>query len=749
MALYTTKRDAVLDSLTVTSNLVLPIFSDLPINAPEGGIVMVQNTHELFIGTCGEWVPLACVAECIDAPTPILTQDDPHPEPKIAWAFDGNCFKFWGRVRFPLASLSQLLTNASLQVEVTSEDITMHTTDVCRVIDPACSRGLWTSCIRPEIPFPPDPVMPGQGECCSGPVFIRQEGDSVFLVFRNCYDFPEDTDPPTFLILDFLLNGMLVSDEPVIPLLSLRSFETLNAFDSLEGTPSAGLAVTPPDPNCAVGPDDYIQCVNSQMSIYNKITLQQKAQFSLDVFFGVPAPFAGHFIADPWIVYDHHEDRFVLVVLEVDFTVPDSNLFVAISKASTFSNPPLASDWWIYEISSPYTGFIPDYPKLGYDADAYYLTAVRFSFASVLQGEQIVALRKSDVLNGPSSPPEPPILYNSGNIPGFGPLSAAAMYTPTGDMYFISNQFSGVTRNTIIVSRLSNILGVPTLTHFTLPVATYRNPTVNIIQPPPPALGLETVGDRFMSCVVRHGRLWAAHNIRLLVAPPTNPNRTVVRWYEIDITTSTPTLVQSGDVVPTDPTDHTWMSHIDVNVLDQMGLVFSIAGINRYASIGITGRVPSDPPGTTRKIQIVRDGEQTMAFGPRNRWGDYAGLAIDPVDDTTFWYNHEYVPSLRSLIPFNPGLWATQGGSFVFALSECEEGMSTLLSKGVSSSLSKGVSSSLSRGIPPKALSQKKKKANLQKSLPEDIVGGEEDSSTIQMTLSEMHPISLELLPEP
>src|SRR5262249_10292071 len=52
-------------------------------------------------------------------------------------------------------------------------------------------------------------------------------------------------------------------------------------------------------------------------------------------------------------------------------------------------------------------------------------------------------------------------------------------------------------------------------------------------------------------------------------------------------------------------------------------------------------------------------GSQTTSS---SRWGDYTMLAVDPVDDCTFWYTNEYyaASSARG--------WQTRIGSFRFAL---------------------------------------------------------------------------------
>jgi hypothetical protein len=54
--------------------------------------------------------------------------------------------------------------------------------------------------------------------------------------------------------------------------------------------------------------------------------------------------------------------------------------------------------------------------------------------------------------------------------------------------------------------------------------------------------------------------------------------------------------------------------------------------------------------------QIPTPGQPAAA----NRWGDYSGMTIDPVDDCTFWYTNEY---LKTSGEFN---WSTRIASFKF-----------------------------------------------------------------------------------
>ena len=74
--------------------------------------------------------------------------------------------------------------------------------------------------------------------------------------------------------------------------------------------------------------------------------------------------------------------------------------------------------------------------------------------------------------------------------------------------------------------------------------------------------------------------------------------------------------------------------------------------------VHFTGRVAGDPAGTmTQGENIVFDGAGVQTAN-LSRWGDYSMMAVDPVDDCTFWFTSEYEPANGT---FN---WHTRIGSF-------------------------------------------------------------------------------------
>ena len=85
------------------------------------------------------------------------------------------------------------------------------------------------------------------------------------------------------------------------------------------------------------------------------------------------------------------------------------------------------------------------------------------------------------------------------------------------------------------------------------------------------------------------------------------------------------------------------MASIAMGHVGDIGLGFSQSSGGIHPGISLTGRVPRDPLNTMElPEQIVAGNGSQIGV---NRWGDYSGLAIDPVDDCTFWYVNQYYPT--------------------------------------------------------------------------------------------------------
>jgi hypothetical protein len=64
--------------------------------------------------------------------------------------------------------------------------------------------------------------------------------------------------------------------------------------------------------------------------------------------------------------------------------------------------------------------------------------------------------------------------------------------------------------------------------------------------------------------------------------------------------------------------------------------------------------------------EVVREGVGPYSILDeigRNRWGDYSGISVDPVDDDCFWVYNQYAQELGCPIapdyPDDKGCWGT------------------------------------------------------------------------------------------
>jgi Ca2+-binding RTX toxin-like protein len=87
---------------------------------------------------------------------------------------------------------------------------------------------------------------------------------------------------------------------------------------------------------------------------------------------------------------------------------------------------------------------------------------------------------------------------------------------------------------------------------------------------------------------------------------------------------------------------HRWMGSAALNGAGDMAVGYSVSDATSvFPGIRYAGRLSTDP------INTLPQGEFTMVNGASSsgatRWGDYSAMAVDPVDDCTFWYTAEYM----------------------------------------------------------------------------------------------------------
>jgi hypothetical protein len=465
----------------------------------------------------------------------------------------------------------------------------------------------------------------------------------------------------------------------------------LLTFDGMNSVQS-GCGCLPPDSDGDVGPNHYVNAVNSSIKIFDKSgnPLNGTNGTTFNSFFlplGATTPCgAMQNRGDPFVFYDHLANRWVVS----DFAFPSFpgvSFYQCIGVSQT--GDPVSGGWFLYavQVDPANPTRLGDYPKFALWSDAYYLTMNEFSNNTTFNGVRVYALDRASMING-------------------GPTNAIGFtITPAGlgDSYslvpagFRTGNPPPAGRDEFLISVDSPATGGVTLTQvhgwlFHVDFAVPANSTLGVGPDHTPnaeitvngftdafdanfntllvpqngtTQKLDTVGDRIFTPVVYQNRngtesLFASHTVN------NNENGTgpmAVRWYQFDVT---------GGTFPATPVQQQtwnngadglfrWMPSIAVDEDGNMAIGYSTSSPTQEPSIRYAGRLASDPLndlGQGEAIMTPGGGHQTH---PTGRWGDYSMLTIDPADNVSFWHVNEYYPTTSS------ASWFTRIGKFAFA----------------------------------------------------------------------------------
>jgi hypothetical protein len=132
-----------------------------------------------------------------------------------------------------------------------------------------------------------------------------------------------------------------------------------------------------------------------------------------------------------------------------------------------------------------------------------------------------------------------------------------------------------------------------------------------------------------------------------------------VRWYELrNLAAATPTVYQQSTYAP--DSTFRWLGSIAMDKMGNIALGYSTSSATLHPGIRFATRLSTDALNTLSNETTLLQGNGSQLQN-LSRWGDYSTMALDPVDDCTFWYTNEYLPSNGT---FN---WSTRIASFKIA----------------------------------------------------------------------------------
>jgi PASTA domain len=411
----------------------------------------------------------------------------------------------------------------------------------------------------------------------------------------------------------------------------------------------------PPDTHGAVGPNDVMTTLNTEVQIQDKAGAVLTAVM-LDSFWSglTPAPHA----FDPKVVYDPLAGRFVFTAM-ADARSATSRVLIGVSDTSS------ASAWHVFGVDADATNANwADFPSIGFDGNRVVVTVNMFdNVASLFQGARLFVFDKAEAYDNDGVLAVTTLDDPSGRFGGFTLAPPTTLDPGVSTTYLVEDWAGG---NGVL--RLSTISGTAPNEALTLGVSFPQLPAAwadvgaggaDFAPQAGSVQKIQTNDSRIGNCVLRGGSIWCTHT----VFPLSVPARSTVEWFEL---TPAGAVKQVGRI--DDPSGGAFYGFpsLAVNATNDVLIGYSRFGAGQFASGNYAYRMCGDPPGTMRDDTVLKAGEgpywKTFS-GTRNRWGDYSHAVVDPSDNSTMWTIQEYAaPPVGAPTTPDSGRWSTWWG---------------------------------------------------------------------------------------
>ncbi|MEZ6125032.1 MAG: peptidoglycan DD-metalloendopeptidase family protein [Planctomycetaceae bacterium] len=423
--------------------------------------------------------------------------------------------------------------------------------------------------------------------------------------------------------------------------------------------------VVPPDTVGDVGINYYIQAINhpngSVVTIYNKSDGSvAHGPFLMDTLAASGPGTDG--AGDPIVLFDHLAGRWVLA----EFSGSANGLSVFVSQ----TGDPTAGTWNHYFFGTP---DFPDYPKLAVWADGYYLST------NEDPGSPVYVLDRENMLLGNTV--RPMQRFTAPDLAGFGfqaltpadldgpapPADAPAIFMRHRDDEVHNPATANPSQDFLEIWQFHTDFSNPANSTFAkiadIPIAEIDSDLNGLtafeaFPQPGTATRLDPIREVIMWRL--QYRNFGAYETLVgnLTTDVDGTDHGGVRWFELRRTggiSGTWVLHQEGTIAPDE--HNRWLGAISMDGSGNIAVAYNAGSSTQSIGIQYTGRLASDPLGTMPQgehVLVAGIGAQTGS----TRWGDYAAMSVDPVDDQTFWFTGEYVDSTS-------GGWNTRIGAFV------------------------------------------------------------------------------------
>ena len=498
----------------------------------------------------------------------------------------------------------------------------------------------------------------------------------------------------------------------------LLTFDGLNFHDQRTANGGNQFSVEPPDQGLCAGNGYVLESVNDVLRVYDASGNALTGVVDLNTFYGYPAAINrttgafGPSITDPSCYFDTDTQRWFQIALILDRVGTTANLAGTnhIDIAVSTTSSPLGS-YIVYHLPVQNDGTqgtpnhmcggpcLGDYPHIGADANAIFLTTNEFSlFGPGFFGAQIYALSKQALATG--SPTVNAVLFNTGDpsipFPGFTvwpaiSVGGADASAHGGTEYFLSSLavFSNDgTANQLVEWVISNTRSINSAT----PSLNLTGQYINVDTYAVPNLASQKAGDfpqgqclsdssittpfgtgcwryffssggpfpnvekpidsndsRMQQVYFANGALWSSLDTDVTVA---GNDQSGIAFYVIQPNSGY--VLQQGVVAVAN--NNVTYPAIAVDGTGRGVMAFTLLGNDHYPSAAYTSMDAKIGAGD---IHVAAEGvgpddgftgyNPQSAYGGRPRWGDFGGAVYD---GTNFWIASEYIGQTCTLTQY-------------------------------------------------------------------------------------------------
>jgi hypothetical protein len=451
---------------------------------------------------------------------------------------------------------------------------------------------------------------------------------------------------------------------------SIQSTIIAGGTDTNVANTGGGLFI-PADPHGAAGPNHVVNTFNVSIEIYQKNGTKDLST-KLATFFAGLSPANNTF--DPRVIYDQHENRWVVVTLEVvdsgsGAATDSSRILLAVSDDS---NP--NGLWTVTSINTKTTILNGttmvneehwlDYPGLAVDNEAIYITGNMFRFrdgsatAGNNGGVRVVIVDKGIGTGGlyEGGATSASIFDHEAEASGFGLSSSPAQIygNPSAGIGTWLVGYSGLSNGTdeaVEIIRIDNPISMsPTFTSQLVFIGDVDELTIGIPDAPQSggATPIDSGDRRVQDAVWRNNSIYFTTEVQ--PGSGADTNEATAYWGQIS-TSGTPSLVQGATIGgDTDISPDTYTSYASIAVNADGGILvgFTASSSSMFPSTYFVNQSPTDALNSMRPASLIKAGEASYVrtFGTQanpntNRWGDYSATVVDP-DEACFWVYNKY-----------------------------------------------------------------------------------------------------------